>query len=90
MNTNDQDYSIHYFKPLNLLIAHMRYMGKPEEMKADMARIGESEETRRLWKVGSTVVVRVQLMNIDDRWYAGELRGGSCWISGRTWVVDGG
>lgn len=43
------DYSIHYLEPVNLLIAHMRYIGSNYE--ADMAEIGKSEATQRWWKV---------------------------------------
>lgn len=43
------DYSIHYFAPLNLLIATMRYTGSDYER--DMEGIKESEATRRWWKV---------------------------------------
>jgi L-rhamnose mutarotase len=45
------DYSIHYLAPLNLLIAHMRYIGPPENYDKDMAGIAESEDTKRWWKV---------------------------------------
>jgi len=51
------DYSINYFEPHNLLIAHMRYVGEPEDFEADMAKIGEDESTRKWWKV-STVVAK--------------------------------
>lgn len=43
------DYSIHYFAPLSLLIATMRYIG--DDYERDMEGIKESEATRRWWKV---------------------------------------
>jgi len=46
------DYSIHYFEPHSLLIAHMRYVGPPEDFQKDMEKIGEDEHTRKWWKVG--------------------------------------
>lgn len=49
------DYSIHFFEPLNLLIAHMRYIGSPENMQRDLAEVGENEATRRWWKVCRSV-----------------------------------
>jgi L-rhamnose mutarotase len=45
------DYSIHFFEPMNLLIAHMRYIGPPEDFEKDMAKVGEDETTRKWWKV---------------------------------------
>ncbi|KAK1920978.1 rhamnose mutarotase [Papiliotrema laurentii] len=45
------DYSIHYFEPQHLLIAHMRYIGAPEDYDSDMAKIGEDETTRKWWKM---------------------------------------
>ena len=45
----DIDYSIHFLEPLNLLIAHMRYIGNDYE--GDMAEIGKSEHTKKWWKV---------------------------------------
>ncbi|RXK41397.1 hypothetical protein M231_01302 [Tremella mesenterica] len=44
---NIVDYTIHYFAPLSLLIAHLRYLGKDYE--ADMALIRSDETTRRWW-----------------------------------------
>ncbi|PPQ66038.1 hypothetical protein CVT26_010794 [Gymnopilus dilepis] len=43
------DYSIHYFAPLHLLIAHFKYTGREGEYESDMRRIAEDEETRRWW-----------------------------------------
>ncbi|GFZ42783.1 hypothetical protein JCM24511_00501 [Saitozyma sp. JCM 24511] len=43
------DYSIHYFEPHNLLIAHMRYIGN--DFEKDMEGIKKSEATRRWWKM---------------------------------------
>ncbi|BEJ13311.1 hypothetical protein CspHIS471_0304850 [Cutaneotrichosporon sp. HIS471] len=43
------DYSIHYFAPLSLLIATMRYVGNNYE--ADMESIKESEPTRQWWQM---------------------------------------
>lgn len=37
----------------HLLIAHMRYMGKPEDFEKDMSKVGEDPETQRWWKVSS-------------------------------------
>ena len=57
------DYSIHHMQlPLStpgaavgqtthLLIAHMRYMGQPEDFEKDMSKVGEDPETQRWWKV---------------------------------------
>ena len=36
---------------MNLLIAHMRYMGPPEEYQKTMEAVKEDEATRRWWKV---------------------------------------
>jgi len=41
------DYSIHYYSPLQLLIANFKYTGS--DFEADMAKIGEDPETRRWW-----------------------------------------
>ncbi|WWC60117.1 uncharacterized protein I303_102681 [Kwoniella dejecticola CBS 10117] len=43
------DYSIHFFEPHNLLIAHMRYIGK--DFDKDMAGIADNEATKRWWKL---------------------------------------
>ncbi|KAI0792748.1 rhamnose mutarotase [Abortiporus biennis] len=43
------DYSIHYYPPLQLLIATFKYTGSDYE--ADMKGIAEDEETRRWWKL---------------------------------------
>jgi hypothetical protein len=48
---DNTDYSIHYFAPLSLLVATMRYVGTDYE--ADMEGIKESEATRRWWKVST-------------------------------------
>lgn len=45
------DYSIHFFEPHHLLIAHMRYIGN--DFKKDMAGIAEDENTKRWWKVSA-------------------------------------
>ena len=45
------DYSIHFFEPLNLLIAHMRYVGPPEDYESDMEKIKEDPKTREWWAV---------------------------------------
>lgn len=78
------DYSIHYFEPHNLLIAHMRYVGQPEDYEKDMAQIGEDEHTRKWWKVGPRRCQRFSraelwdgpFLTADDRRDAGELRAG--------------
>ncbi|WVR03984.1 hypothetical protein IAU60_000983 [Kwoniella sp. DSM 27419] len=41
------DYSIHFFEPHHLLIAHMRYIG--DDFERDMAGIAENESTKRWW-----------------------------------------
>lgn len=46
---NIVDYSIHYYKPMNLLIATFKYIGT--DFEGDMKAIGEDEETRRWWKL---------------------------------------
>ncbi|KAL7419645.1 hypothetical protein Q5752_005558 [Cryptotrichosporon argae] len=43
------DYSIHYFAPLGVLVAHMRYVGA--DFDADMASIAASAVTREWWKL---------------------------------------
>ncbi|ORX36331.1 rhamnose mutarotase [Kockovaella imperatae] len=48
---NVVDYSIHYFEPLSLLIAHMRYVGPHAEFRKKMQEISENEATRRWWKM---------------------------------------
>ena len=90
------DYSIHYFEPHNLLIAHMRYVGAPEDFEKDMAQIGEDEHTRKWWKVSwaSTpcdsnqpwMSAATELIS-DDRWDAGELRAGRNGLRERAGMV---
>lgn len=43
------DYSINYFEPLSLLIAHMRYIG--DDFEADMASIKDCPVTRKWWQL---------------------------------------
>ncbi|KAH9484052.1 L-rhamnose mutarotase [Psilocybe cubensis] len=43
------DYSIHYYKPLQLLIANFKYTGN--DFESDMNKIAEDEDTKRWWKV---------------------------------------
>ena len=43
------DYSIHYYPPLQLLIANFKYDGT--DFDADMREIAEDPETQRWWKV---------------------------------------
>ena len=43
------DYSIHYFSPLSILIAHMRYMGT--DLKDDMEAVKLDETTRKWWEL---------------------------------------
>jgi L-rhamnose mutarotase len=45
------DYSIHYFDKLDLLIAHMRYIGPEDEFESTMEKVKDDEPTRRWWKV---------------------------------------
>ncbi|GBE82756.1 hypothetical protein SCP_0411410 [Sparassis crispa] len=41
------DYSIHYYAPLRLLVAHFKYTGT--DYAADMRDMAEDAETRRWW-----------------------------------------
>lgn len=41
------DYSIHYYPPLQLLIATMKYTGSDYE--GDMTKAGEDSDTQRWW-----------------------------------------
>ncbi|KAK0458569.1 uncharacterized protein EV420DRAFT_1479808 [Desarmillaria tabescens] len=41
------DYSIHYYAPLRLLIAYMKYTGTDYEV--DMKKVAEDPETQRWW-----------------------------------------
>jgi L-rhamnose mutarotase len=41
------DYSIHYYPPLDLLVAHMKYVGA--DYAADVAGIAADPETNRWW-----------------------------------------
>jgi L-rhamnose mutarotase len=59
---NVVDYSIHFLEPINLLIAHMRYIGNDYE--GDMAQIGKSEATKKWWKVSR---VEFLLIIFDSR-----------------------
>lgn len=43
------DYSIHYYPPLQLLVANFKYVGS--DYDADMRGIGEDPETQVWWKV---------------------------------------
>ncbi|KAL0947599.1 hypothetical protein HGRIS_013688 [Hohenbuehelia grisea] len=43
------DYSIHYYPPLQLLIANFKYTGSNYE--EDMTKIGEDPETQKWWEV---------------------------------------
>lgn len=43
------DYSIHYYPPLQLLIANFKYTGS--DFEADMKGISEDPETQRWWEV---------------------------------------
>ncbi|KAF5318163.1 hypothetical protein D9619_012236 [Psilocybe cf. subviscida] len=43
------DYSIHYYEPLQLLVAHFKYVG--DDYAADMKTISEDAETQRWWKL---------------------------------------
>ena len=43
------DYSIHYYPPLQLLIANFKYTGS--DYDADMRGIAADPETQRWWKV---------------------------------------
>ena len=46
---NIADYSIHYYPPLQLLIANFKYVG--EDYDADMRGIAADPETQRWWAV---------------------------------------
>ena len=43
------DYSINYYPPLNLLIAHSKYVGN--NFEKDFKAFEEEEETQRWWKL---------------------------------------
>jgi L-rhamnose mutarotase len=43
------DYSIYYYEPLQLLVAHFKYVG--DDYAADMKTIAEDAETQRWWKL---------------------------------------
>ncbi|KAF5368596.1 hypothetical protein D9758_002178 [Tetrapyrgos nigripes] len=43
------DYSIHYYRPIQLLIATMKYTGTDYE--ADMKKVAEDPETQKWWAV---------------------------------------
>lgn len=43
------DYSIYYYRPLRLLVAHFKYTGA--DYAGDMATIAADPETRRWWAV---------------------------------------
>jgi L-rhamnose mutarotase len=58
------DYSIHYFEPHNLLIAHMRYIGN--DFEKDMEGIKESEATRRWWKVSRAIYTFLTSASSDE------------------------
>ncbi|PSS32028.1 hypothetical protein PHLCEN_2v2205 [Hermanssonia centrifuga] len=46
---NIADYSIHYYRPLHLLIANFKYVG--HEYEKDMTGIAADPETRNWWKM---------------------------------------
>ncbi|KAJ7118846.1 hypothetical protein C8R44DRAFT_789434 [Mycena epipterygia] len=66
------DYSIHYYAPLQLLIANFKYTGLDYE--ADMKKVGEDPETQRWWKVTDgmqeTLVEGAQGSGGDIPWWA--------------------
>jgi hypothetical protein len=70
--TRPVDYSIHYFEPHNLLIAHMRYIGN--DFEKDMEGIKESEATRRWWKVSRASCTSLKIASSDEQG-SGEMRG---------------
>ncbi|KAF7305201.1 Rhamnose mutarotase [Mycena kentingensis (nom. inval.)] len=43
------DYSIHYYAPLQLLIANFKYVG--DDYEGDMQKVADDPETQRWWKV---------------------------------------
>ena len=43
------DYSIHYYAPLQLLIANFKYTG--DDYEADMKKIGQDPETQEWWRL---------------------------------------
>ena len=45
--SNINDYSIHYYPPLKLLIANFKYTGTDYE--ADMKKVADDPETQRWW-----------------------------------------
>ncbi|KAG7539626.1 hypothetical protein FFLO_03425 [Filobasidium floriforme] len=88
---NVVDYSIHHMQlPLttagtgsatgqttHLLIAHMRYMGKPEDFEKDMSKVGEDPETQRWWKLTDSM----QTSFVDGA--VGSASGPGWWSTGR-------
>ncbi|KAJ6531247.1 rhamnose mutarotase [Mycena capillaripes] len=66
------DYSIHYYAPLQLLIANFKYTGSDYE--ADMKKVGEDPETQRWWKVTDvmqeTLVDGAEGSGKDIPWWA--------------------
>nr|GAT52036.1 DUF718 domain protein [Mycena chlorophos] len=44
---NVVDYSIHYYAPMQLLIANFKYIGS--DFESDMKAIGDDPETQRWW-----------------------------------------
>lgn len=52
LRAHSADYSIHYFEPHHLLIAHMRYIGPPDQFQAKMGAIKDDAKTREWWQVG--------------------------------------
>lgn len=51
ISSHDTDYSIHFFEPHHLLIAHMRYVGPPGVFQARMDAIKDDAKTREWWQV---------------------------------------
>lgn len=65
------DYSINFFEPMSLLIAHMRYIG--DDFEADMASIKDCPVTRRWWELTDGMqesLVPGATGSKDGRWWA--------------------
>ncbi|KAH9939584.1 rhamnose mutarotase [Amylocystis lapponica] len=65
------DYSIHYYPPLRLLVANLKYTGT--DYAADMHAMAQDEETRRWWAVTDSLqesfVEGAQGSGGDEPWW---------------------
>ncbi|UOH84977.1 hypothetical protein LQV05_001793 [Cryptococcus neoformans] len=60
------DYSIHYFAPHNLLIAHMRYIGS--DFQKDMDGIKENAATKKWWQKALFQGQQGRRADLDGGW----------------------